>query len=79
MADWLVVVSLKTSVQVFVGVWIKEEVRAIETRYERCIVSGQTMRVEELASVVGVVTGFLYPEGQPCFVEALTDELRIST
>lgn len=74
-----ITVALKGGVEVRVSVRVQKKVGAVPTGYVRGVVVIDGVGVEKLAGVVGVVASFLEPDWQIGFVEALTDELGVST
>ena len=65
-----VIVSLIDRVEILVSVGVQNKVGTIEAFGEWQIVVIYSVRVEELATVVGVVSGVLKPQRQPVFVVA---------
>jgi hypothetical protein len=59
------------------GIRVEEEIRAIETRNMRFIIIPDRVRIEQLASVIRVVSRILHPQRQPVLIIALRDELGI--
>lgn len=71
-------VSLVCRIPVGICVGVEEEVGAIETVHKGRVIGSDTVRVEQLPRVVGIVTGGLQPNGEEVFVEALSDEFGVS-
>jgi len=70
-------VALKASIQVLISVRVKQKIRPSKTSGKRRIIILQCVRVEQLSSIVGVVSGVLEPYREPRLVKALADEFRI--
>lgn len=75
---WGILVPLIGCVEVAVGEGVKEEVGGGPATGVRLVVVLNCVGVEELAGVVGVVSGFLEPDGEVIGVEPLREELGIA-
>lgn len=74
-----VLVVLVDGVEVRVGARIEQEVGGGPAGDVRRVVVVNSVSVEQFARVVGRVAGFLQPDGQVVFIEALRDKFRVAT
>ena len=61
------------------SIGIEEEVGASEARHVGAIIVPNSVRIEQLASVIGVVALGLEPQWKPVFVIATLHKLGVST
>lgn len=78
-ADWWVIISLVSRVEICVGVGIEEKIGAVEPLDMGAVIIVDGMSVEELAGVVGVVASFLEPHWQEVLVESAIHKLGVSS
>lgn len=78
-ADGRFLVLLPCGVPIAVGEWVEQEVGRSPSSSMRLIIVVGGVGIKELASVVRGVTGILKPNRQIVVIEALANELGIST
>jgi hypothetical protein len=77
-ALWGLLVALECSIQIFIGVWVEQEIRGRETCWVRIVPVLDCVGVEEFSGVVGAVPSILEPDWEPIGVESLGDKFGVS-
>lgn len=78
-ADWRVVVSLVGGIEIRIRVGIEQEVGSVESSNVWGVVVVYSVRIEQLANVIRLISSALQPDWKKIGIEFSFHEFRIST